>query len=131
MHATAPSARLENLRDRRLEAFMRVGDDVLALEAVRRLQGSLPFLRGSERTSILEHRAMQRQCRKLLTNDGALSAGTAHYGRPWPITWFSKAGGSPTTRCRRPRGRTLVGRPEGQDAQSERFRRPPKHHLKV
>ena len=62
----------------------------LLLQAVRRLPGPLPFLRGSERTSILEHRAMQRQGRKLLTNNGALSAGTAHYGLPRPTTWFDQ-----------------------------------------
>ena len=89
MRATALSARLENLRDCRFEAFMRVGDDVLALAGFTSPARFPAFsLRGSERTSILEHRAMLRQGRKLLTNDGALSAGTAHYGRPWPITWF-------------------------------------------
>ena len=52
---------------------------------------------------------MQRQGRKLPTNNGALSAGTADYGRPSPITWFSKAEGSPTRRGRRPNWRTLSG----------------------
>jgi hypothetical protein len=46
MHATALSARLESLRDRRLGAFMMCSP----LQAVRRLQGSLLFLReASER----------------------------------------------------------------------------------
>src|SRR5208337_1281573 len=65
--ATALSARLENLRDRRLEAFMRVGDDVLTLAGCTSPARFHGFSARSERTSIHEHRAMQRQGRKLPT----------------------------------------------------------------
>jgi hypothetical protein len=42
----------------------------LPLQAVQRLEGSLSFSQARERRSVIEHPAMQRQGRKLLTNDG-------------------------------------------------------------
>ena len=109
MQATALSARLENLRDRRLEAFALAGCTSPARSPCLFCEGA------SERRSL---------------NIGRCSARVGNYSRttarfppgplitagPHPITWVSKAGGSPT---RRP-GENAVGRPEGQDAQSER-----------
>src|SRR5271165_4797124 len=43
----------------------------LPLQAVRRMKGSISFSQARERRSMIEHPAMQRQGRKLLTNDGA------------------------------------------------------------
>jgi hypothetical protein len=69
MHAAALLARLENPRDRRLETFIRVGDNELVLVGRKSpAKFSLRF-KGRERTSIVEHPTMQRQGRKLLTNE--------------------------------------------------------------
>jgi hypothetical protein len=47
---------------------MRVRDE-LALAGCTAPEGSLSFLQAKERRSVIEHPAMQRQGRKLLTND--------------------------------------------------------------
>ena len=61
---------------------------------------------------ILEHRAMQRQGRKLLTKNGPLSAGTAHYGWPWPINVVLVSGRIADEALSAAEGRTLSGAPK-------------------
>ena len=67
---------------------------------------------------ILEHRAMQRQGRKLLTKNGPLSAGTAHYGWPWPINVVLVSGRIADEALSAAEGENAVGRPEGQEVVS-------------